>query len=106
MRKQHLSLFCLWIASTKAAYGIIMVDSHDPDNKYVETSGAEISKDLLTFLSRDRQQETDCGALGTLHVPRRPGRVRGQDERQENFPICQLRSGQVRAIYQRRPYPR
>ena len=70
MRKQHLSLFCLWIASTKAAYGMTMVDSHGPDNKYVETSGAEISEDLLTLLSRDRQQETDCGTLGlfTCHA--------------------------------------
>ena len=61
MRKQHLSLFCLWIASTKAAYGIIMVDSHDPDNKYVETSGAEISEELLTLLSREGSKKQIVG---------------------------------------------
>ena len=44
----------------KAAYGIIMVDLHDPDDKYVETSEAEIPEELLTSLSRDRQQEAGC----------------------------------------------
>ncbi len=69
---------------------------YDPDDECVETSGAEISEELLTLLSREGSKRQIVG-LGTHPVPRRPDRMEGPDDRQENFPVYRLRSGQVRA---------
>ena len=77
----------------KAAYGAVM---HDPEDECVETFGAEISEELLTLPSRGGSKRQIMGQ-STHPVPRRSDRMEGPDDRQENFPVYRLRSGQVRA---------